>query len=497
MIYCYTLFSESTKTSPKALYVEKNMAYLDSYTIRQGKITLYRRDSEGSNHQSKSWYAKFKIPGERPIRRSLKVTDQNEAEILAENLYFDLVQKSQRGLSLNSKRFSLVAKSYLSDFEEKVEREKDLPRKDQTYKKSRLKQKKLIINKYLIPYFGEKALQDISDFDIEHYKEDRKTYWISGEGSKQDEISYLRNGRKVSRKKLPREKKEPNYGTINKELTTIRQVLEFARMKKLIQGQEIPTIKNVRRPKNSSGRKPGLTVEQVQHLTKTLHARYKADTNPKHKRHHKLLLHYIAFMCLTGIRVAEAKNLTFSDCSIQEKDGAQYLKIYVHGKGLARELIGLDESIIVLEKLRILHLENAKIHDWKFDNNMPLFINQYGKKVGSFANGLNRAFEEAELLYDAHGTKRSAGAFRKYYITQALLIGKVNYFELAKQCGNSVSVIESYYSEIDVTHTPERFIFKNALTGIYDEEINTRMVVISSLDDKKSKKGNKTIEGPK
>jgi len=452
------------------------VAYRESYTIRQGKITLYLRGTEGGKFQSNFWYAKFKIPGEQPIRRSLKVTDQNEAEIIAENMYFDLTQKSKRGLSLNSKLFSRVAKSYLSDFEKKVERDAKLPRKDQMYKQDRLNQKTYIINKYLVPFFENKTLQDINDFDIERYKDDRKTYWISGEGSKQENITYIREGRTVVRAKHAREKQEPNYGTVNKELTVLRKIYEFGRMNRLIQGQEIPTIKNVRKPKNTDGRKPGLTVNEVQKLTATLHTRYKADTNPKHKRHHKLLLHYIAFMCLTGIRVAEAKNITFRDCSSHEKDGKQYLKLFVHGKGKSPELIGLDESMIVLKKLRLLHLENAKIHNWKFKEDMSLFVNQYGKKVGSFANGLNRAFEDADLLHDSHGLKRSAGAFRKYYITQALLIGNVNYFELAKQTGTSVNVIEDFYSSIDVTHTPERFIFLNALTGIYDDDKKMKIV---------------------
>ena len=76
------------------------MAYRDLYTIRGGKITLYRRDSEGSKHTSSSWYAKFKIPNQTPIRRSLKTTDQIEAEEIAENMHFDFMQKSKRGLSL-------------------------------------------------------------------------------------------------------------------------------------------------------------------------------------------------------------------------------------------------------------------------------------------------------------------------------------------------------------------------------------------------------------
>ena len=453
------------------------MAYIDLYTIRGGKITLYRRDSEGSKHTSSSWYAKFKIPNQTPIRRSLKTTDQIEAEEIAENMHFDFMQKSKRGLSLNNKRFILIADSYLEDFKRKVDGQKHLARKDQTYKQLKLQQKKHIIQKYLNPYFNDKALQDIHDKEIQLYKEERKNYWISGEGFKQENITYKRNGRTVVRKKLPTEKKEPNYATINKELTVIRQIFEFARMRSLIEGQEIPTIKNVRKPKNTTIKKPGLTVEEVQHLTSTLFLRYKADTNPKHKRHHKLLLHYIAFMCLTGIRVAEAKNLTFNDCSVHKVDGEEYLKIYVHGKGKSRELIGLDESITVLEKLRALHKENEITHEWTFKNYMPVFINQYGDKVNSFAKGLDAAFEDADLLYDVHGLKRSAGAFRKHYISQALLIGNINYFELAKQCGTSVGVIESHYAEIDVTRTPKKFIFKNALTGIYDEELNSEINV--------------------
>ena len=54
-------------------------------------------------------------------------------------------------------------------------------------------------------------------------------------------------------------------------------------------------------------------------------------------------------------------------------------------------------------------------------------------------------------------------------ITHALLEGNINYFELAKQCGTSVNVIEQYYASIDVTQRPETFIFSNALSGVYDD----------------------------
>ena len=162
----------------------KLKSFRDLYSIRQGRIQLYRRTFQGTQYQSDSWYAYFKIPGEKPIRRSLKTSDKLEAESLAETQYFELVQKSKRGISLKSKQFIPVANAYLRDFEDKVSRELPLPRHQRRYKPEKLKNNKLIAEKYLIPFFGEKSLQEITDFDVESYKEWRRNYWITGEGSK-------------------------------------------------------------------------------------------------------------------------------------------------------------------------------------------------------------------------------------------------------------------------------------------------------------------------
>ena len=447
------------------------MAYRDKRSIRNGRITLYRRTSEGSRHQSDSWYAAFKLPGQKTLRRSLKTTDEREAEDTAEAILFDLTQRSKKGLSLTSKRFELVCNHFLKDYEKRVEGNLDQLPRDQKYKPKRLTETRKIIEKYLAPYFGDKLLHDISDFDIDSYKEFRRTYWITGPGAQDTQITYLRNGRPVNRPKNSAETKEPSFSTINKELTVLRKIFDHARMLRLIEGSEIPTIQNVSKPRNNNGKKPGLTEMEVKQLLSAVVDNYHETKtkNPKHGRHQKLILHYISFMCLTGLRVAEAKNLTFNDCSIHTKGGKKYLKIFVWGKGKSRELIGLNESITALKKLKLLHKENAKTHAWKFSEDMHVFVDQYSNQVGSFRKGLDAAFERAGLLTDAHGIKRTAGAFRKYYITQALLEGNVNYFELAKQCGTSVSTIEKFYAEIDVTRKPEQFIFDNALTGVYEQ----------------------------
>jgi hypothetical protein len=257
------------------------MAYRDQYDIRQGRIQLYRRTDEGGKHQSDAWYCALKIPTQNTIRRSLKTTDRFEAESRAENLWFDLNQRSQRGLSLSTKRFDLVANGYIKDLEKKVEQDSKLDPIQQRFMPALLQCKKLAVNKYLLPYIDGKNLQDITDQDVINYEHWRRNYWLTGSGADLDNVEYIRDGRKVTRPKVEREKKEPNWNTINKELTTLRQIFEYARLSNIIEGREIPVIKNVKKPRNITTKKPGLTEPEVKHLLDTLVIRYKSQKNPQ------------------------------------------------------------------------------------------------------------------------------------------------------------------------------------------------------------------------
>ena len=75
---------------------------------------------------------------------------------------------------------------------------------------------------------------------------------------------------------------------------------------------EMPVINNARKPGNNDDLKykPNISNNNIKHLLATLVAKYKNQVNPKYKRAHKLLIHDIAWLCLTGIRMAEAKALS-------------------------------------------------------------------------------------------------------------------------------------------------------------------------------------------
>ena len=425
--------------------------------------------NEGSKYQSDNWYAAFKIPQQKTIRRSLKTKIQDEAERLAEQLFFELQQRAERGLSLSSKQFTLVANSYIKDLEEKVEDNSSLSHLQKTYKPALLLHKRLIVDKYLNPYFDGLDIQKITEQKIINYEFWRKSYWLKGPGADLTEIEYIRDGKRVRRPKTSREQKEPSWNTINKELTVLRQIFEFARRSEIIEGREIPTIQNIRKPPNAKTRKPGINESELLSLLSTIKDKYKSQKNQKHKKSHKLLLHYISFLCLTGVRVTEAKNIKIKDCRKFTNNGIEYLKVFVQGKGKSRELVAQHEAIITLDKLIYFHQKNAGQNGWEYSEETHLFTDQYGNPIGSFAKSLNNALKDANLLYDIHGDKRSAGTFRKYYITQSILIGDINLAELAKNVGNSINVIEQHYADITPTERPATFTFEHALSDIYKD----------------------------
>ncbi len=436
--------------------------------LSNGRVTIYQRDDAATGKEpSDIWYAKFKIPGKkgRAINRSLKTKNANEAEQEAEDLYFEFKQRNKRNMSLSDKRFELIANAYIQKTRDDTERQAHKPKKDQDHKTERLHAKEYAVDTYLSPYFGAQNIGDISDFEIDQFVSWRKAYWISGPGSKKDKIQYRRkDGKKVAREKSARENQEPSWNTINKELTILRAIFEHARTKRIIEGNQIPTIKN----ESSNGKpqkKPGLTWNEVRHLLDTISLTMKSQSNPKHKRNHRALISYISFLYTTGVRVTEAGNIKFSDCEEFKLDGKNYTKIYAWGKNQSRYLVALPECVQVIKHLRSIHMDNAKEFGWEFHDDLHLFVDERGNYVKSRRGAINKHLASAGLLYDKDGKKRDVGCFRKAYITTALKSGVIPIQQLAKQVGNSPAIIHQYYDELHVIETPEQFIFDNALSA--------------------------------
>jgi integrase len=452
------------------------MAYRDKYTIRRGKITLYRRDAEGSNTQTSDiWYAAFKIPGIKTPRRSLHTEYQDEAEAIAEDMYQELLHRHKKGLSFTTKRFSAVANDYLQYFTAQTKLHDSLDdhqkHKLRKFSPTALKNKSPLIKRHLIPFFGDKPINGITQHDIEKYKTARELYWVTGEGSQLPNITYKRGKRTVTRDKLPSEKNILSHNTINKELTIIRDIFDYAKSKNVISKEEIPEISNVPKPNgyDEDHSTPELSEDELRKLLNAIGKKYVYQTNQKHKLAHKRLGMYIAIMASTGLRVSEVKKLTFNDCRIISSNKTEYQAIYVAAKGKTRETIPLRACRKFIEQMRKHHTINAKNFGWEFTDDMPVFMDEKGNHIGSFSKALNSILDEADLLHTKDGRKRNSMSFRPTFITLALSKGEMSTIQLAVNLGTSVEVIERHYNQMKSRHIPEKHQFETTFDRYFPD----------------------------
>lgn len=238
-------------------------SFRNQYELRRGKITLYQRTSQGSKYQSDNWHARFNITGHKAIRKSLKTCDQYEAEQIAEDLYQHLLQKTKRGLALSTKRFGLVCNSYVENLKHHSTLMEAVSERSQILSAKTYKSRIDIVERFIVPQLGDKNIDQMTDRDIEKYVDDRKTGAIKRLNT--DLIIYERNGKKVTSK---RRKLNPSHSTINKDLTVLRAIFEYARKQGLIDSKQIPDVRNVRKPKNYVDRKPESPPALKTHLAR-------------------------------------------------------------------------------------------------------------------------------------------------------------------------------------------------------------------------------------
>lgn len=450
------------------------MAYRDKSDVLRGAISIYKRDSEGGTHNSENWYAAITIPGQKAIRRSLKTTSKDDAIQRAQSLHYELTQRAKRGLTLSPKLFEVVASRFLDHFSEQVRiwdtLDADGRSNMEGISRNRYRNLRPIVENYLIPFFSGVYIQEITDKDVDDYRSFRLGYWTSEEQRKKKTITYIRGGRKVTRPKRAAEKSVPSYSTINKELTALRKIFDFALRENLISSSEVPVFRRLKRPSGygQKNERPTFTKEELGLLLDTIRDMAANQTNPKHALAHYRLYLYVQLMSFSGMRVSEAKNLRFSDTGLRNEGAdTEHFTIWVRGKGKSRNVVTFRNCEAIIDRFRSIAKTSAKKNEWEFSEDMFVLSNEDGKPIGSHSTALSNALQKCNLLYAKNGKRRSASSFRSFYITSALASGLMTHIQLAVNCGTSVTVIEKYYNRMDPSNFPEKFHFERSATDTF------------------------------
>ncbi|MFZ1992125.1 MAG: site-specific integrase [Alphaproteobacteria bacterium] len=269
-------------------------------------------------------------------------------------------------------------------------------------------QKDLHLRVHLLPFFGDKALSEITAGLIQEYRAHRAV-------PRKDE-----NGRVWKR---------ASRSTLHKEIVALRQVLKCANRKGWL-----AALPDMSAPYKKSGKITHRAWFSPQEYKRLYEASRERAAHPKKERWRRAsenLHDYILIMVNTGLRPDEALNIEYRDVAIvtDEATGERILEIDVRGKrgvGYCKSMPGA-----VLPFRRLQKRNNGQPNDKLFPSFQRMLF--------------NALLKELDLREDRDGQRRTAYSLRHTYICLRLMEG-ADIYQIAKNCRTSVEMIENFYA---------------------------------------------------
>ncbi|RYM09533.1 tyrosine-type recombinase/integrase [Sphingobium cupriresistens] len=374
------------------------------HEILGGKVQLFQRPN------SKRWHCRASIGGAQH-RHSTKQVSLAQAKDVAEDWYLTLAGKAARGEIKAGKTFKYAAERFMVEFKVLTEGQRS-PLYVRRHEER--------LNLYLVPFFGNKVLSEITSGMVQDYRIDRITKG-SFTKPKADESTDLTKRR--------RNGKAPSRSTLHQEMVCLRQVLKFSRRHGWL--ELLPDLSDPYRASSKVSHRAWFSPAEYQTLYEA--ARERA-ANPKKERWRTAcedLLDYILFMANTGLRPDEAKRIEIRDIEIVQ-DGPKrerILHIAVRGKrgtGWAKSMPGAVHPFT-----RMKERHNLQPSDLIFPTlQRELF---------------NTLLDELDMKKDREGNARTFYSLRHTYISTRLLEG-ADIYQIAKNCRTSVEMIEKHYA---------------------------------------------------
>lgn len=377
-----------------------------THTIVDGKVKLFKRP------RSSYWQVAFRMGG-HTVRQSTKTEDLAEAKEVAMELYLEARILHKKGIPTVSKSFKSVAEFTVKQLQKSIDAGGKVTYKD--YIRN--------INKYLIPFFGNKAITSIDGEALAAFAQYRE----------------LQLGRPAS------------WGLINMHNCALNRIFDTAVDRRFMSRSQVPEMKN----NGVKGeRRPTFELDEYKHLYEHMRVWIKQGLNGLARDRRELLREYIFFVTCTGCRPGtELEGLKWKHIQLitDKKTGVEYVQIYVKGKTGERYLIARHAIRRYLTRLakRNPAFEGVtleKVIAAKSDE--IVFRTQNGKEVTGFENIFKKLLISADLLNDPMtGQPRVLYSLRHLYITSALR-KEVSVWTIANNCGTSVEMIKKHYSHV-------------------------------------------------
>ena len=375
----------------------------------------------------------------RYIHRSLKTKDLGEARNRAEDLYYEIRYRKQNNLSLDAKRFKDVIDEYIklrrNQFERGTYKQSNKAHQQQTSEQN-LRQM-VRVSKFLVEYFGNMLVEKMDNAALADYVPWRRDYY-----------------RRMPESERPRNHRlDPADKTLEWETTFTLTVLKWAHERGYRGQKPLPKF---RHKASRTKTRPSFTMEEYRRLHRQMR-RWITETDKDEWRYtRELLRDYVLILANSGIRVGEANNLREQDL-IKFKDdaGRENYRFIVNGKTGKREVVmrknALPYIVRTLERnarwrelwaetdpTKLKRRRKTLLQNWLF----PMID---GGQIISLADQFDKVLAPLDMKQNDDGENLSLYSLRHFYAVQMLRRGRANVYDIAKNMGTSVEMIERYY----------------------------------------------------
>lgn len=415
-----------------------------SINLLPNRLTLYRRSHSGR------WQCRYKLNGSKWQRESTGELEQDAATDKAFKLYYGAEERTRNNLPANTRRFKQVAQYAIQRMQQEI---------DAGAGKTVFKDYIRVINKYLVPYFGNKSIDSITIKHVQSYNEWRDST-IAQELLERKRSALKNRIKDYVRLRAELEQLDANpppfrakQSTINTHNSALNRVFDEA----ILHGWLTQSIKPALLNKGVKSVSRGtFELDEYRKITDTLRSSWLKETpSIAGRKIREVLREYVLILANTGMRHGtEAVNLRWRDISYytDARTKERYFEFYPSGKTGQRGLIARDGVYRFLERLRDM---DDELRGMPLDEVIAIRSDKYlfrdvdGNRVD--ANQLRQAFrrllDEKNLRVGSDGKTRSLYSLRHMYATRALLKGQDIYL-LSVQMGTSVKMLEQHYSKL-------------------------------------------------
>ena len=370
--------------------------------LEDGRLTIFKR--------SGVFYARIRLSASgRYVWRSLKTTDEQTAIRLGRRLLFQIEQRADQGLPPKSKLFAAVIDDYIRYRE-----------RDHRHGKTSAGMLRQIIrvSKFWREYAGGMPIEVIDDKVMRAFVPWRRDYYSKF-------------------KILPKNARlHPTDKTLQWDMMLGKAIIKWAHEQGVRGNQSLPTATFT--PKKKRVR-PAFEIPEYRRLWRTMYKRINDAKDERTRRSRELLRDYVLVLANSGMRIGEANNLGIRDViPFRDDKGRNNYRFIVRGKTGERDVILRSAVARRIDKLLAERRGD--------DPNSFLFAMADGSKVTTMIDQFNSALNEALILRNGFGEKYSLYSLRHFYAVAALRNG-IGVFEVARNMGTSVQMIQDYYGK--------------------------------------------------